>query len=121
MIRKELYSVDKILSEINFDNERKKQEIILDGDHIKLYSLRYLTFKYKGTTCAKCGLEGKFFAKEKHNDTNRYHLNLYTINNEGKEILMTKDHILAISKGGKNNLENLQTLCFVCNINKGNE
>jgi len=37
------------------------------------------------------------------------------------ELSLEVDHILPVSKGGTNDLENLQTLCFYCNRGKGND
>jgi 5-methylcytosine-specific restriction endonuclease McrA len=34
--------------------------------------------------------------------------------------LMTKDHILPVSRGGSNAVTNLQTMCSTCNAAKGN-
>ena len=34
---------------------------------------------------------------------------------------LTMDHILPKSKGGKDELKNLQCLCFPCNIKKGDK
>ena len=45
-----------------------------------------------------CGIEGKYFAKEKFADQSTYHLNLYAVDNNGDEILITKDHIMPHSK-----------------------
>lgn len=94
-----------------------------DGDMIKICSDRYYTFQ-KSLCCSHCGIEGKFFGKERHIDksgfplSNSFHLNLYAINEQGQEILMTKDHIVPKSKGGKDKLSNYQTMCEICNSAK---
>lgn len=48
-----------------------------------------------------------------------YHFNLYAIDKDGNEVLMTKDHILAKARGGKDRISNYQTCCKVCNETKG--
>ncbi len=48
------------------------------------------------------------------------HLNLWSQDNNGDYCLMTKDHIRPRSRGGSNDLKNLQTMCRVCNNKKGN-
>lgn len=89
---------------------------------VKMYSLRLQTFN-KSLGCAKCGLEGSKFLlqHEVHNKQSHPspHFNLYA-EKDGELILMTKDHILPKSKGGPDHLSNLQTMCFLCNQEKGN-
>jgi 5-methylcytosine-specific restriction endonuclease McrA len=88
-------------------------------------SIRYKVFR-QSLSCKHCGLRGEYFAVEKHIhgydasvENTRYHLNLYARVGD-EEILFTKDHILPKSLGGKDDLENLQTLCVKCNHKKGN-
>jgi len=98
---------------------------IWSGHPVKMDSLRYQLFKSKEVVCVKCGIEGKFFALEccKENctqDNLSYHFNLYGIDKNGAEVLITKDHIIPKSKGGANHLANMQVMCSPCNQEKDN-
>ncbi len=94
-------------------------KITVCGQEIEINrSARYQLFKDKGTKCVKCGLNGEFFAAEKHSCDKKYHLNLYALK-DGNEVMMTKDHIIPRSKGGKDFHENYQPMCFYCNVEKG--
>ena len=62
-----------------------------------------------------------YFAKEKFADQSTYHLNLYAVDDNGDEILMTKDHIMPRSKCGIDDISNYQTMCKLCNEAKGNK
>ena len=46
---------------------------------------------------------------------------MYAVDDNGDEILMTKDHILPRSKGGIDDISNYQTMCKPCNEAKGNK
>ena len=125
LIRKEIfYNVDEILKLIR----TCKNTFVLNGDTMNSHSLRYYLFQ-SNTNCVVCGLgtkptHKKYFAKERH-DTNlneKYHLNLYIYDEETEiEYLMTKDHIIPKSKGGKDDISNMQTMCICCNTKKGNK
>lgn len=128
MIRKEIYTIEDVLAkrdvysdgETSYKKKKSSLKVNFDGDIINMGSLRYQTFAEKGVKCAYCGVEGRYFAKEKHPNSNSvsYHFNLYAIDDNGDEILMTKDHILPKSKGGLDNIDNMQTMCTLCNQQK---
>lgn len=122
LVRKEVYTVDQVLSKaVPHFTDRKKSKHNFDGDMIPMNSQRYELFKEKGIKCVNCKIEGKFFAKERHVSSKGYHFNLYAIDKNEKEVLMTKDHIVPKSKGGENKLHNYQTMCYDCNIVKGDK
>ena len=93
-----------------------------DGHMVKMMSQRYQLFVKQGITCVQCGVVGQYFGleKNKNEERERYHFNLYGIK-DGVETLITKDHILPKSKGGKDTLKNYQVMCFECNSLKGDE
>ena len=61
----------------------------------------------------------KVFAKERSFDSKHFHMNRYALDSDNNEVLMTKDHIIPASKGGKNHISNFQTMCTDCNFKKG--
>lgn len=133
-----VYGIDEVLAHTVFNEEVRafvKAEKIkhrcdhrylefieweFDGYRVKMNSMRYQLFKTKGTTCIECGVEGKYFALERPKGATRCHFNLYGFNKDGFEVMLTKDHIVPKSKGGKGHLGNLQTMCASCNGRKGN-
>lgn len=122
--RKSTHDIDtvhSIVKDVLFEPDKRNAKVNLDGDIIKGNSHRYQTFFTKGLRCVCCGIEGKYFAKEKGRRVKSYHLNLYAIDKDGNEVLMTKDHIIPKSKGGQDHIDNYQTMCEVCNMAKGNK
>lgn len=123
--RKECYPIEQVLSQVPTEKD-KRFRVGFDGDDIKMCSDRYYTF-LKGVVCAHCGIEGQFFAKERSLNKRgiptspTFHFNLYAIESDGNEVLMTKDHIIPRSRGGKDNVENYQCMCTVCNREKGSK
>lgn len=122
VVRKGIYTVEYTKSKIqNHMFDENKIKVDFDGDMVKANSQRYQTFFTKGCKCAMCGIVGKYFAKERCKNQKTYHLNLYAIDKNGKEVLMTKDHIIPKSKGGIDDISNYQTMCEECNFKKGNK
>lgn len=123
MIRKGTYPIEQVLDHVIFENlpkEDPRRVRVYDGMPVKMDSHRYRCFKTHGVKCVECGLTGKYFAIEQHADSDLYyHFNLYATNDQGQEILMTKDHVTPKSKGGKDSLENYRTMCEPCNKKKG--
>jgi hypothetical protein len=85
---------------------------------------RVMTYYVHGITC-ECGAKGEFFAVErftydkgKLNTNTKYHLNFYAIV-DGKEVMMTADHILTRAEGGKDHVDNFKPMCEPCNQLKG--
>lgn len=108
-----IYSLNEVLDKVMCGECRidfNGYTINMNRDNLKLF--------FRNHTCIKCGLEGQYFVMESTGDNP--HFNLYALK-EGKEVLMTKDHIIPKSKNGKDVMSNFQTMCITCNQEKGNK
>lgn len=101
------------ISEVGF--RRDRQSIEVEGYKVYTKSLRYATFYQKGCRCVSCGKEGSYFLLDEGDQPDRRHFNLYAADGT----LITKDHILPKKHGGKDTVDNMQTMCVVCNRAKG--
>ncbi len=79
-------------------------------------SWRLRVFLKKGCACVTCKKVGTRLIKSVDKGGGA-HWDLFA--EDGT--MMTVDHILPKSKGGKNNLENLQPMCYDCNTEKGDK
>ena len=118
-----LAAVSKGLEDRLLYQKKEKTKAVFNGQTVGVHSLRMQTFFVRGTTCKCCGLKATHFAIERsladeRNNVN-YHLNLWGINAAGEEVLFTHDHILARALGGRDHIDNCQTMCGTCNWEKG--
>lgn len=135
-IRYRLYSLEQILPLIATQYEQRfvssriisgikvnlcipRNKIKFEGFEVINNSSRLVLFKHKGTQCIRCGLKATYFSLEGNKGENPS-LALYGVTRKGKEVLMTKDHILPSSKKGPTRMYNLQPMCERCNQIKGN-
>lgn len=98
----------------------KEKRISYGGYLVKTGSKRYQVFR-KSLSCAnpKCSREIDHTILQCHHiDQGKGigHFNFFSADG----VLFTKDHIIPISKCGKDNLKNLQTMCAECNTKKAN-
>ena len=126
LVRKKVYSIEDVFAFLGEDMFSSNKRVYgeLDGVKVHKNSDRYPVFYKDNCTCVKCGLRASYFALEQHSNPQNdaaWHFNLYGIDKKGKEVLFTKDHIIPKAKGGKNNRSNYQTMCQICNMNKGIE
>ena len=119
--------MNRVLSEYSARGSKQltKQSIPrqeVNGEMVRVFSLRLQTFHLHGTKCSCCGLEASYFAIERNDEDEvrgrPYHLNLWGVNKDGEEVLFTHDHILARALGGKDEISNTQTMCTWCNFEK---
>lgn len=110
---------DVINSSCNKFEKKHGENVVIEGYEVYKRSLRYKTFIEKGYECVCCGRVGTYYALECDTRSNkkRAHFNLYS----SDDVLMTKDYIFPKSKGGKDAIENMQTMCIICNNEKGSD
>lgn len=110
------YTLDEVLPFVP-DTDRYKVKKVYNNFNVKLSSQRLITFKHNNV-CVCCGITGVKILLQATGDQQSPHFNMYAEDN-GHDVLMTKDHIIPKSKGGKDELSNYQTMCHRCNETKG--
>jgi 5-methylcytosine-specific restriction endonuclease McrA len=124
-LRFEIVPVEVVTAEILANwAEREAHVQRPSGLWVSVSSLRMKTFgraaqSSTGLECVTCGIKGLFYAVEQSPGQKSHHLNLYGVNEDSEEVLMTHDHIIARGLGGVDNLSNAQVMCSPCNSKKG--
>ncbi len=111
------FSLDDVLLHITEDDSKREYKVGDDSHMVRMNSDRYFVFK-NNNKCVSCGIEGTKMVLDINPGDQSPHFNLYA-EEKDRLVLMTKDHILAKSKGGTDELDNYQTMCCVCNNLKG--
>lgn len=111
------YPAEEILPHTGSGNSRRQYMVGKEVYTVRMNSHRYLLFK-NCRTCVVCGIEGTVMALELPPSAQNPHFNLYAVK-DGRYVLMTKDHVQPVAKGGKDKLENYQAMCSICNGIKG--
>lgn len=107
----------EIFDHITLEETKKDFQVDDVTYSVRMNSHRYHVFK-ANPKCVCCGVEGTRMVLDINPGDQSPHFNLYAEEN-GRLVLMTKDHIVPKSRGGKDVLENYQTMCAVCNNLKG--
>lgn len=111
------FNLDEVMPHITEAESKRDYHV---GEHtytVRMNSDRYFVFK-DNPRCVSCGLEGTKMILDMNPGDNSPHFNLYA-EEDGRYVLMTKDHVLAKACGGTDELSNYQTMCHFCNNLKG--
>lgn len=111
------FSLDEVMPYITEAESKRDYHV---GEHtytVRMNSDRYFVFK-DNPRCVSCGLEGTKMVLDMNPGDHSPHFNLYAIE-DGRYVLMTKDHVLAKACGGTDELSNYTTCCSICNNLKG--
>ena len=103
-----------ILKEATLDFKNRHIHVIIEGVSIKK-SYRLLCL-LQSQECVNCHILGNQWRIEQHlktSDKSKWHINLYCHNpDKGQNnILITRDHIIALANNGQDTLKNSQTMC----------
>ena len=99
----------------------KESILLIDGFKIKNKE-KYSLFLKKGLKCKCCGLKPYFISIETDNNCKNGFAFLTVYGNIGKtNIKMTIDHIIPKALGGRDEIDNYQILCEICNREKGDK
>jgi len=123
VIKMETYSIDEVINYLSLHkifSAKSASRSNKKFHNMKVYaeySAYQLWMKYiDNLACVNCQRKANFFKLHKHQEIKDvYFFQLYCLDQNMSAILMTKDHIIPKSKGGKNNIDNYQLFCRICN------
>jgi hypothetical protein len=107
------FSAKDVIPYLSKEETKKEYEINGIKYAVKMNSHRYFLFR-ESMKCVACGIVATRTFLEHHPADKSPHFNFYG-EEDGKLILMTKDHIHAKSCGGEDRHSNYQTMCIICN------
>lgn len=110
---KRMETIDAFMEEIIHRKIKINSKIPLNGCTFKITPTLEVIYKDK-YECIVCKKKAVKLVFNRNTISNKLQINFYTRGN----ILLTKDHIIPISKGGKNTLDNYQCMCQTCNNEK---
>lgn len=118
--------MDLIRAHMHKSKAAQNKRVKVGGYHVSLNSLRLYTLATHPPCCSnpECTVRADYFAVEMQTSkdgrpVNSHHqLNLYGIDDNGNRHMMTHDHTLARSLGGKDDLTNTSAMCARCNKKK---
>jgi hypothetical protein len=107
------FSPNDVFPHITLEDVRR--EYIAGGKSyfVRMNSDRYFVFR-ENPACVSCGLVGTRMMLDMNPGDLSPHFNLYG-EEDGRLVLMTKDHIIPKSRGGIDAQSNFQTMCATCN------
>lgn len=112
-------SFEDIFPHVTRNKGTRKKYIHINNIPVRVSDDKLSLFK-RNRKCVKCGLIGEKLLVQNDGISNKAHVQLYGIENDTL-ILMTIDHIIPRSVGGKRlSITNYQTMCIRCNQRKGN-
>lgn len=107
------FSLDEVMPYVTTENIKHGFQIGGKTYFVRMNSDRYQVFK-DNPSCVACGLTGSKMILDLNPGDHSPHFNMYAEEN-GRLVLMTKDHYLAVANGGKDHPENYFTCCSICN------
>ena len=94
--------------------------LINDGNIASKSLKRFRVIMRDGFRCNSCGRMASLVQIEPSTISNKIKLIVHIKTKSGRKVSMTLDHIIPKSLGGSNTLDNLQSMCKICNKEKGN-
>jgi hypothetical protein len=114
------YSENQIKVILDWRNPERSEPV--DDSFLELYQdhWRLGCFYRRGLKCMHCDRVGTHIVEWYDSEVNRVsgvglHRDIVGYDSNGDVFLMTVDHIVPKSKGGKDKFDNLQPMCALCN------